>query len=302
MAQRIPPHPERERSEQSKDAPRLSSASIGIGLRAPHLAEIAATRPALGFLEVHAENYMGGGPALTRLERLGRDYRLSLHGVGLSLGSAEGIDAAHLARLKLLVQRLAPFLVSEHLSWSVSGGTYLNDLLPLPYTEEALDIVADNLARAQDALGRPLLLENPAAYLRFRHSTIAEADFLAELVRRSGCRLLCDVNNIVVSASNLGFDAAAYLDAMPAPAVAEIHLAGHAATERGGRTLLIDDHGSRVAAPVWALYRRALRRFGPVPSLVEWDRNLPDLPVLLGEAAAAERQAHEAEAGHAELA
>lgn len=273
--------------------------AIGIGLRAPHLAEIVATRPALGWLEVHAENYMGGGPALAQLERLRRDYRLSLHGVGLSLGSAEGIDTTHLAQLKLLVDRLAPFLVSEHLSWSVSGGTYLNDLLPLPYTEEALDIVAANLAQAQDALGRPLLLENPSGYLRFRHSTIAEPDFLAELVRRSGCRLLCDVNNIVVSASNLGFDAKAYLDALPAAAVAEIHLAGHAATERGGRTLLIDDHGSRVAAPVWALYRRALARFGLVPSLVEWDRNLPALPVLIEEARRAEGMAQDVGDGDA---
>jgi uncharacterized protein (UPF0276 family) len=300
MVERIPPHPERERSEQSKDAPRSSGASIGIGLRAPHLAEIVAGRPALGFLEVHAENYMGGGPALSGLARLGRDYPLSLHGVGLSLGSAEGIDREHLARLALLVQRLEPFLVSEHLSWSVSGGSYLNDLLPLPYTEEALDIVADNLGRAQDALGRPLLLENPSGYLRFRHSTIAEPDFLAELVRRSGCLLLCDVNNIVVSASNLGIDAEAYLAALPAAAVAELHLAGHAVTERGGVRLLIDDHGSRVPAPVWALYRRALGRFGPLPSLVEWDRNLPPLPVLLAEADAAQRHAREAEAGHAE--
>ncbi len=274
-------------------------AAIGIGLRAPHLAEIIATRPALGWLEVHAENYMGGGPALTQLEVVRRDYRLSLHGVGLSLGSAEGIDAAHLGRLKLLVDRLEPFLVSEHLSWSVSGGAYLNDLLPLPYTEEALDIVAANLAQAQDALGRPLLLENPSGYLRFRHSTIAEPDFLAELVRRSGCRLLCDVNNIVVSASNLGFDAKAYLDALPAAAVAEIHLAGHAATERGGRTLLIDDHGSRVAAPVWALYRRALAHFGLVPSLVEWDRNLPALPVLIEEARRAEGMAQDVGGGDA---
>jgi uncharacterized protein len=270
-------------------------ASIGIGLRAPHLAEIIAARPALGFLEVHAENYMGGGPGLTELLRLRRDYRLSLHGVGLSLGSAEGLDAAHLAELKRLASQLAPFLISEHLSWSISGGTYLNDLLPLPYTEETLAIVADNIGRAQDALGRPLLLENPSAYLRFRHSTIAEADFLAELVRRCGCGLLCDVNNIFVSAGNLGFDAEAYLDALPAQAVGEIHLAGHATAARGGMTLLIDDHGSRVPAPVWTLYRHALRRFGLVPSLVEWDRNLPALPVLLEEAALATRLAQDEE-------
>jgi uncharacterized protein len=269
------------------------NASIGIGLRAPHVAEITAQRPALDFLEVHAENYMGGGPTLTPLLALRRDYRLSLHGVGLSLGSAEGIEVPHLLRLKRLVERVEPFLVSEHLSWSVSGGAYLNDLLPLPYTEEALAIVAGNVGRAQDALGRALLIENPSTYLRFRHSTIAEADFLAELARRSGCRLLCDVNNIFVSAHNLGLDAEAYLDALPVAAVAEIHLAGHAVTERGGRPILIDDHGSAVPAPVWALYARALGRFGPVPSLIEWDRNLPALAVLLGEAAAARRVAQE---------
>jgi uncharacterized protein (UPF0276 family) len=267
--------------------------SIGIGLRAPHLAEIATRRPALAFLEVHAENYMASGPALTELLALRRDYRLSLHGVGLSLGSAEGIDARHLARLKRLVDALDPVLVSEHLSWSVSAGAYLNDLLPLPMTEETLALVAAQVGRAQDALGRALAIENPSSYLRFRHSTIPEAEFLAELVRLSGCRLLCDVNNIFVSARNLGIDAAAWLAALPAPAVAEIHLAGHATTERGGRTLLIDDHGSRVAADVWSLYAEALRRFGPVPSLVEWDRNLPALDVLLDEAAAASRVAEE---------
>lgn len=277
------------------------TAAIGIGLRAPHLGELIATRPALGWLEIHAENYMGG-PAVARLAALRRDYRLSLHGVGLSLGSAEGIDLAHLARLAQLVARSEPFLVSEHLSWSVSGGTYLNDLLPLPYTEEALDIVAANIARAQDALGRKLLLENPSAYLRFRHSTIAEPEFLAELARRSGCGLLCDVNNIFVSAGNLGLDAGAYLDALPAAAVGEIHLGGHAVTMRAGRTLLIDDHGARVAAPVWELYGRAVERFGLVPSLVEWDRNLPALPVLLEEARQAARIARERLAGDARAA
>ena len=275
---------------------------IGIGLRTPHLAEIAATRPTLGWLEVHAENYMGDGPALAGLDAVRRDYHLGLHGVGLSLGSAEGIDRAHLARLKQLVARWEPFLLSEHLAWSVSGGAYLNDLLPLPYTEELLAIVAGNVAAAQEVLGRKLLLENPSSYLRFRHSTIAEPDFLAALVRSSGCGLLCDVNNIFVSASNLGLDADAYLDALPAAAVGEIHLAGHATVTRGGGSLLIDDHGSRVAPPVWALYRRALARFGAVPSLVEWDRNLPALAVLLDEARQAERIASGREAGDVDAA
>ncbi|HZB90425.1 MAG TPA: DUF692 domain-containing protein [Stellaceae bacterium] len=268
-----------------------AAAAIGVGLRAPHLAEIMSDRPAIGWLEVHAENYMGGGAAPAQLDRIRRDYPLSLHGVGLSLGSAEGIDAAHLARLQHLVARCEPALVSEHLSWSIAGGTYLNDLLPLPYTEESLAIVARHVAEAQDALGRPLLVENPSTYLRFRHSTIAEPDFLAELVRRTGCRLLCDVNNIFVSASNLGFDATGYLDALPPDAVGEIHLAGHARVAREAEELLIDDHGSPVPAPVWALYERALRRFGLVPTLIEWDRNLPALPALLAEARKAEHAA-----------
>ena len=269
-------------------------AAIGIGLRAPHLAEIIATRPVLGWLEVHSENYLGGGTVPARLDVIRRDYPLSLHGVGLSLGSAEGVDAEHLARVSALIDRVQPFIVSEHLSWSVAGGTYLNDLLPLPYTEESLGVVATNVARLQQALGRRILVENPSSYLRFRHSTIAEPEFLAELVRRSGCGLLCDVNNIFVTASNLDLDAAAYVDALPVAAVGEIHLAGHATVTRGGQVLLIDDHGSSVAPPVWALYRRALDRFGPVPSLVEWDRNLPPLATLLDEARIAARAARQA--------
>jgi uncharacterized protein len=260
------------------------AAAIGVGLRAPHVAEIVATRPALGWLEVHAENYLGGGPALARLDAIRRDYPLSLHGVGLSLGTAEGIDHEHLRRLRSLVERTEPMLVSEHLSWSVTGGVYLNDLLPLPYTEETLAIVAGNVAKAQEMLGRRLLVENPSSYLRFRHSTIAEPEFLAELVRRTGCGVLCDVNNIHVTCANLGGDAAAYLDALPAVAVGEIHLAGHARVVRGGKTLLIDDHAAPVAPAVWQLYRRAVARFGVVPSLVEWDKALPPLAVLLQEA------------------
>src|SRR5260221_1362938 len=261
-----------------------SAPAIGVGLRAPHVGEITATRPALGWFEVHAENYMGGGPALAQLDAIRRDYPLSLHGVGLSLGTAEGVDAEHLRRLRSLVERSEPMLVSEHLSWSVSGGVYLNDLLPLPYTEETLEIVAGNVAKAQETRGRPLLVETPSSYLRFRHSTIPEPEFLAALAARTGCGLLCDVNNIHVTCANLGGDAADYLDALPAAAIGEIHLAGHASVVRGGRTLLIDDHGAPVAPEVWRLYRRALRRFGVGPSLVEWAKALPPLAVLLQEA------------------
>ncbi len=253
-----------------RDGDAAIAAAIGVGLRAPHVAEVIATRPVLGWFEVHAENYLGGGPALAQLDAIRRDYPLSLHGVGLSLGTAEGVDDEHLRRLRSLVERSEPMLVSEHLSWSVSGGVYLNDLLPLPYTEETLDIVAGNVAKAQETLGRRLLVENPSSYLRFR--------------RRTGCGLLCDVNNIHVTCANLGGDAADYLDALPAAAIGEIHLAGHARVVRGGKTLLIDDHGAPVAPAVWQLYRRALGRCGAVPSLVEWDKALPPLAVLLQEA------------------
>jgi hypothetical protein len=265
-------------------------AHAGIGLRAPHVAEVLATRPRLGWLEVHAENYMGGGPAVARLEAVRRDHEVAVHGVGLSLGSAEGLDDGHLGRLRRLVDRLAPVAVSEHLAWSVSGGVYLNHLLPLPYTEESLAVVTGNVARAQERLGRRLLVENPSSYLRFRDSTIPEAEFLGELVRRTGCGVLCDVNNIHVSAANLGGDALAYLAALPVAAVAEIHLAGHAVNDADGRAILIDDHGSRVAESVWRLYDRALERFGPVPTVIEWDTDLPPLEVLLDEAARAERR------------
>ena len=263
-------------------------ARAGLGLRGPHMAEIIATPPSVAWLEVHPENYMSEGPGLAALERIRRDYPLSLHGVGLSLGSAEGIDPAHLARLGRLVGRLEPGLVSEHLSWSVSGGIYLNDLLPLPLDEEALETVARKVETMQEALGRRILVENPSAYVRFRHSTIPEPEFLEELARRTGCGLLCDVNNVYVSCVNFGGDPRAYLDALPAAEIGEIHLAGHFHTARQGRLLLIDDHGCRVSEPVWALYEHALERFGAVPTLIEWDREIPALDVLMREAARAD--------------
>jgi uncharacterized protein (UPF0276 family) len=277
-------------------------AQAGIGLRHPHLREILETRPPLAWLEVHSENYMAGGAPLHHLESLRSDYPLSLHGVGLSLGSAGPIDAAHLGRLRGLADRMEPGLVSEHLSWSVVDGTYLNDLLPLPYTEEALGIVVAHVDETQAALGRTILIENPSTYLRFAHSTIPEWEFLAELARRSGCGILLDVNNVYVSACNHGFDAAAYVDAVPAAAVGEIHLAGHAVRHVDGHDLRIDDHGSAVARPVWELYAQAVNRLGPVPTLIEWDSNIPALDVLAGEAAQAQRvldACHATEPGHA---
>ena len=264
--------------------------STGIGLRSPHLAEIAATRPELGFLEVHAENYMAETAALDRLLELRRDYPVSLHGVALSLGSAEELDRAHLARFKALIGRIEPVLVSEHLAWSAIGGAYLNDLLPLPYNEESLDIFCSHVEEAQEAIGRRLLIENPSSYLRYRHSCIPEAEFLTEVARRTGCGILCDVNNIYVSARNFGFNPIAYLDALPVEATGEIHLAGHHTAE--DVDILIDHHGSRVAQPVWELYAAALRRLGPVPTLIEWDTNLPALEMLLDEARHAQELAH----------
>jgi uncharacterized protein len=259
----------------------------GIGLRSAHVAEMLATRPAVGWLEVHAENYMGGGPAVRALDRLRRDYPVSVHGVGLSLGTATGLDRAHLERLAALVERLEPALVSEHLSWSIAEGIYLNHLLPLPYTPESLALVSEHVERVQDRLGRRLLVENPSSYLRFRHSPIPEPEFLNALARRTGCGLLCDVNNVYVSGENLGDDPTSYLEALDAEVVAEIHLAGHAVNDADGCRILIDDHGSRVAPAVWRLYARALARFGAVPTLLEWDTHLPTLAVLLDEAATA---------------
>lgn len=262
----------------------------GIGLRTPHVGDIVETRPPVPWLEVHAENYMGGGPAVRTLERLRSDYPISLHGVGLSLGSAGGVDTRHLERLAKLVERLDPALVSEHVSWSVNGGAYLNHLLPLPYTDETLALLCRHVAQAQDRLRRRLLIENPSGYLRFRESPIPEPDFLNEVARRTGCGILCDVNNVFVTCANLGGDAEAWIDALQPHVVGEIHLAGHAVNEADGEMLLIDDHGSRVRDEVWSLYERAVERYGPVPTLVEWDTDVPALAVLLDEATKAERR------------
>src|SRR5438128_728583 len=254
----------------------MHPAGWGIGLRAPHVPAIVATRPGIAWLEVHAENYMGDGPAVRSLERLCADYPMSVHGVGLSLGSAEGLDAAHLERLARLVERLEPALVSEHLSWSVMGGTYLNHLLPLPYTEEALEVLCAHVTRAQERLGRRLLVENPSGYLRFRHSPISEPEFLSALARRTGCGLLCDVNNVYVTCANLGGDAAAWLDALDPSAVGEIHLAGHAVNDVDGG----GDVASRVPAggpPLLRLGGRPVRARAPAGGAVSlrvW-RRLP---------------------------
>lgn len=263
--------------------------AAGIGLRHPHLPDFLNGRPEVAWLEVHSENFLAeGGPRRRALEKIRRDYPVSCHGVGLSLGSAEGLSEEHLTRLATLFDEIQPGLVSEHVAWSVDQGTYLNDLLPLPYTEEALTILCRNIERAQEAFGRRILVENPSSYLQFDASRMGEAEFLAEAVRRSGCGLLLDVNNIVVSAENHDFDPLAYLQALPHEAVGEIHVAGHAEVELEGHRLLIDDHGSRVPAAVWDLLETALAHCGPLPVLVEWDTAIPELSVLLEEAATAQ--------------
>jgi uncharacterized protein (UPF0276 family) len=261
---------------------------------------VVDTRPAVAWLEVHTENYMGGGKPPAYLDAIRQDYPISLHGVGLSLGSAEGLDPKHLERVRSAVERFQPGLVSEHLSWSIVGETYLGDLLPLPMTEEALDAVCRHVDQTQAFLQSRILIENPSSYLRYTHSTIPEWEFLATVAQRTGCGILCDVNNIYVSACNHGWDVSAYLAALPARAIGEIHLAGHSVRQLDdGKVLRIDDHGSRVPPPVWTLYAEALERFGPVPTLIEWDTDIPPLEVLLGEAAQAATLLEHFESGEA---
>ncbi len=257
----------------------------GIGLRFPHHRIVRDTKPDVAWWEVHTENYMGGGAPLAYLDAIRSDYPISLHGVGLSLGGADDLDANHLSRVRDVVARVQPGLVSEHLSWCSAENVYFADLLPLPMTEEALETVCRHVDETQTRLNHRILLENPSSYLRFAHSTIPEWEFLSEVSRRTGCGILCDVNNVYVSACNHGWNAEHYIDALPIEAVGEIHLAGHAVRQCGdGRILRIDDHGAAVTAEVWALYEHALRRFGAVPSLIEWDTNIPELPVLQAEA------------------
>lgn len=260
------------------------AAVAGIGLRGPHLREVLERRPETGWLEVHAENYMNNGPQTAMLERIRNDYPLSVHGVGLSLGSAGGLDEAHLDRLRETCQRFEPSLVSEHLSWSINGGTYLNDLLPIPYDDEALAIVTGNIQRTQDVLKRPILIENLSAYVGFARSSMSEPQFLCELVRRTGCGLLLDVNNVYVSSRNLGFDAKTYIAALPPAAIGEIHLAGFSENQTPQGPVLIDSHNAPVAHEVWSLYASTIAGIGRRPTLIEWDSDLPALNVLLGEA------------------
>jgi uncharacterized protein (UPF0276 family) len=272
------------------DRPAFAPRAAGIGLRANHHADVLATMPAVGFFEAHAENYFAaGGTAPHCLRRVRERWPLSLHGVGLSLGSVDPLDREHLAQLARLVRDYDPVLVSEHACWGRIDGTHYNDLFPLPYTGEALRHLATRVAEAQDALGRRLLIENVSSYLEFRDAELTEWDFLAALVDECDCGLLLDVNNVYVSARNHGFDPQTFLAALPVAAVGEIHLAGHSRVVHGTGEILIDTHGTHVCDDVWALYADALRRFGDVPTLIEWDTDLPALDVLVEEARRADR-------------
>lgn len=266
-------------------------ASAGVSFKHTHFDDILAETDPVGFLEVHAENYMGdGGFPHRALERIRQDYPVSLHGVCMSIGGPKPLSTEHLERFKALVERYEPGLVSEHLAWSTHDDVFMNDLLPLPYTQETLSHVCDHIDQMQSFIGRQMLLENPSTYVVFENSTMSETDFIREIARRAGCGLLLDVNNVFVSATNHGFSPLSYLMDYPLEQVGEIHLAGHAVQEDDeGDTLLIDSHDTLVADPVWDLYTTVVRQNGPVPTLVEWDSDLPDWPVLKSEAAAAER-------------
>jgi uncharacterized protein len=291
-------------SPAANNPPHPIPVKAGIGLRFQHHQAVLDTAPDIAWMEIHTEDYMGGGTPVRYLDAIRRDYPISLHGVGLSLGSAEGLDPAHLERIRRVAERVEPALMSEHVAWSIANGTYFADLLPLPMTEEALAVVCRHVDQVQTYLKRRILVENPSTYLRFQHSSIPEWEFMAAVSARTGCGILCDVNNIYVSAHNHDWNASTYLAALPPAAIGEIHLAGHSVRSLpDGSTLRIDDHGSHVIAQVWALYREALARFGPVPTLIEWDTDVPPLHVLLGEAdcagallAPTEREANSADA------
>jgi uncharacterized protein (UPF0276 family) len=266
-------------------------ARAGVGFKPVHFRDIIAAAQPVGFFEVHAENYMGaGGPPHAQLRALRERYALSIHGVGLSIGSVQPLDRDHLARLKMLCDRYEPQSFSEHLAWSSHSGVYFNDLLPLPYTPLTLARVGQHIDEVQTALGRTMLLENPSTYIGIAESTIPEVEFLAELSNRTGCGLLLDVNNVFVSANNQGISALSYLAAFPFDRVREIHLGGHhEETDDAGSPLLIDAHGSPVADAVWLLYEEVIARTGRLPTLIEWDNDVPDWPTLRAEAVAAEQ-------------
>ena len=266
--------------------------TAGIGLRAPHYREVLQDLPKLGWVEVHNENFFGGGAPLHTLLKVREHYPVSLHGVGMGLASSAPLSDEHLNALKSLCDAVQPAMVSEHLCWNAADGMVINDLLPFPYTTAALEHVARRVQQVQERLGRQLLVENLSSYLSFTHSEMTEGEFIAELTRRTGCGILFDVENLYVNARNLGVDAEAFIKAIPADAVKEYHLAGF--SERDG--CLVDTHDHPVYAEVWELYETALRHIGPRPTLIEWDSDIPALPVLMGEAAKAQRYLEECHA------
>ena len=275
----------------TRNSDRSLPTKAGVGLRLPHLAEVVATRPPAAWFEIHPENFLANPHASELLLDLARDYPISVHTVGVSIGSAGGIDRAHLKRVRALIDRVDPVLVSGHLAWSTHAGEYLNDLLPLPYDEETLRLVSRHIDEVQDYLGRAYLVENPSSYVGFGASIMTEVQFLSELVDRSGCRLLCDVSNIHLSAHNMGFDPYRYIDGLPAAAIGELHLGGFTAEDdegNPGSALLVDTHAARIAEPAWKLHAHALRRFGPKPTMIEWDNDIPPFATIMAEAATAD--------------
>lgn len=288
---------------ESKFATRLNDltpASAGVSFKHDHVDAILENSGNVSFLEVHAENYMGdGGHPHRTLERVRQDFPISLHGVCMSIGGPKPISEDHLSRFKALVDRYQPAMISEHLAWSTHDDIFMNDLLPLPYTKETLDHVCDHVSHMQDAIGRQMFLENPATYVLFENSTISETDFMREIVKRTGCGLLLDINNVFVSATNHKFSALEYLDEFPIEHVGEIHLAGHTEQEDDeGALLLIDSHDRPVSDPVWQLYEDVIEQAGPIPTLVEWDSDLPEWPVLRSEAGNADKILKRAEKMH----
>jgi uncharacterized protein (UPF0276 family) len=291
----------------SKDRPTLARTDAavpcraGVGLKPEHYRDIVEGRPSVGWLEVHPENYMGaGGPPHYWLEQIRSHYPISLHGVGLSIGAARGLSKEHLDRLSALIERYEPGLFSEHLAWSTHNTSFMNDLLPLPYTRGTLALVAEHVDQVQAHIGRRMLIENPSTYVAFTNNEMTEIDFLTELAMRTGCGLLLDINNVFISGANHGFDPAGYIDAFPVDRIEEIHLAGHDRIDGGEETeLFIDSHNREVSESVWGLYRRLIARTGPLPTLIEWDNNIPSWSRLAAEAQFADNFMHESRTSHA---
>ncbi|MGF1683040.1 DUF692 domain-containing protein [Photobacterium minamisatsumaniensis] len=262
---------------------------VGVGLRSPHIQQVLVEQPQVGWLEIHSENYFSStSTARQQLREIANHYPISCHGIGLSLGSIDPLDPRHLMQLKQLIDEIQPIAISDHLSWSSIDGQFFNDLLPLPYTEEALNVFCQKVMQVQDYLGRPMLIENPSSYLSFNHSTIPEWEFLHQVQQRTDCGLLLDLNNIYVSGLNHGFDCDKYIAALDPNAVKEIHLAGFTIKQVDGGEIWIDTHSQPVSEPVWQLYRRWVKQHGAVPTLIEWDLDIPELPILLAEARKAE--------------